>query len=259
MKNMANAYADDIHNNFQMLYANWLPGNPLQLGDYGLMQGGLLNRMGNIAEKEIAFTPRADAKSVDQEYYSADSVEVKFNAKGSGTISGGPTIKASLDIIFSSQNSVFFYAAGCLVKSIEDKNTVGDQILKLVEQDQWNTEFVVVTDIVASDKTTVVISGSEQGGITLEASSAVIPNISLGDITTSLAVKWEKNIGFKAVTAEGMQPLFGLCKVQPTFLWWGREWKPYNAMMLASASVTSKPAKGKGAKTRLPIYFGQLK
>jgi len=259
MDSMAEVYADSLHEHFKVLYANWPPAYTPQLGDYGVMKDNIFLRSANVKERfGIDFQVR-EGKAEDMDFKSSDSVDVVFNAKGSGTVSGGPTIKASMDITFSKKQSVFFYAADCRSKSIENKAALGDELLKLFEKKMWNEHFVVLTDLIDAGATTVVISGGDNSSISIEASSDAVPTINLANAGLDLSVKRESNVGYKVVAGKGLVPLIGFCAVE-TYIFGIKEpsFEPYKlSRVLPLAKLNLDEKKRKEAKQSL--YFHQLR
>jgi len=215
MSALASIYADDLHHNFKTLYATWPPNTSVRLGDYGVLQGNIFVRLANVADSyNLPFKERKDTKRTgNYDYASADSTDVEFHASGS-VATGGPPLKASLDISFSSENAVFFNAASCVPVSIEDQMDFGNKIMSFYQAGRWEKKFVVVTGLLESANATVIVSGSSNSSISLEASSDKVLNIDLADASLKLAIRRAKNVAFKVITESGLVPLISLSKVQ---------------------------------------------
>jgi hypothetical protein len=215
MSALASIYADDLHHNFKTLYATWPPNASVRLGDYGVLQGSVFVRLANVADSyNLTFKERRDTKLAgNYDYASADSTDVEFHAGGSVTPGGAP-LKASLDISFSSASAVFFNAASCVPVSIEDQIDFGNRIMSFYQTGRWERKFVVVTGLLESANATVIVSGSNNSSISLEASSDKILNIDLADASLKLAIRRAKNVAFKVITESELVPLISLSKVQ---------------------------------------------
>ncbi len=210
MPSMAKVYARDLHHNFETLYANWLPGTPLKLGDYGPINDKIFSGRGNINNQyKIKFASRRDKNEKYLDYTSARAVDVTSIEKGS-IGPGGVIAKAGLDIKFSSKNAIFFNAAKCTIKSISNKAAVGSKIIQLFKQGKWVRSDAVVTEIVDGGATTIIISKEKQASISLEATSNAVQKIKLTDASIGLDIKTESKIAFKEITNQKLQPLMGL-------------------------------------------------
>lgn len=230
MSSIAEIYTEAVYDNLKPLYGNWEPGRPVKLGDFGLLRGRIFIYLGNIEERGISFQTRTDPAK-DQKYFSsAGDTQINFYAKGSVTSSGVVNEKARVEIRFSSRKAVFFNAAGCSYTMIADKVALGRRVMDLFRRGEWQREWAIVTDLVEAESTTLAVSGADQAAIAFEATSDV-PYIDLADAAIGLEVKMASNIGYQVVAEKGLVPLFGLCKIQNAFLWWGDEFKPLSRQM----------------------------
>src|SRR5262249_26921849 len=127
--------------------------------------------------------------------------------------------KATLEIGFSSEDAVFFNAAGCVFHSVAKKMALGKELMKRYAAGEWKREWVIITDIIKAGATTIVVSGGSNASIVLEATGDV-NQIDLANADLGLAVKSSTNVGYQTVSAKGLVPLFGLCKIQRKFIIW---------------------------------------
>ncbi len=225
MKHIEEIYTKEIYDNLKPLHANWLPGKPVSLGDFGIMEGRLFIHVGNIKELGISYEPRFDDTGDSISFASQGSAEIKFTAKGAGMVGDVPNANASLEINFSRENSLFFNAADCKYEMIKNKAALAAEIMKRYKQKNWERKWAVVTDLVHSKATTIAVSSSKSSSIILGASTN-IKTIDLTDASLKLSIRKMKDISYKEVTTEGLIPLLGLSKIQPTFLWFGKKFKP---------------------------------
>ena len=222
MNSMAKLYTDEIKRHFKVLFANWIPGSPVELGDYGILDGNIFIQLGKLKDDFDEFKGDVIQTSPDptkdhKEFKSDKGVEVNLLAKGSLNAQGVPLAKATLDIRFEKENAIFFNAAGCATTSITNKAKIGEIIKALAKNKRWEKKWCVITDVVNAGKTLVAISQSSNSGITLEASSPVLENINLDDVSVKLNSKFEKSIGYKINADEGLNLLIGLCKLKNAF------------------------------------------
>lgn len=239
MASIAKLYSDEIKKHFRVLYANWEPGGPIELGDYGIMDGNIFIPIGKLKEdfpefagKMINTTP--DPTKDLKEFKSESGVEVNLLAKGSLNTSGAKLAKATLEIKFSKKDSIFFNAAECTTTRITNKAKVGEKLKDLMKQGKWNKEYCVVTDLVKAGRTIIAISQSDSSGISFEVSSSAIEKINLADASIELNITSEKSIGYKVDATDGMYILMGLCKIKNPFLWLGGGFLPKTTMMTES-------------------------
>lgn len=260
MTSIVKIYTDAVYDNLKPLHANWEPGRPIKLGDFGILRDRTFIHLGNLSDLGIAFDERPDLANDQKFFTSQDSVEVKFNAKGSVPISGIVNVNASLEVNFTSQNAVFFNAADCDYLMIENKVALGKEIMEKFENNEWQREWVVVTDLVKAGATTLAISGGRSASIVFEASGNV-DRINLSDASIGLTVKNATNVGYQVVAENGLIPLIGLCKIQSTFLWWNDKFKPLTRALndYRVLDVLENSPRVKTEESKEALYFGQLK
>lgn len=225
-----------------MYYAVWEPGFPVELGDFGVMNGNIFVHQGNIKDieelKDFEIKKRID-DTVDEKFFTSKSgvqFELKPKMKSETELT---SINASLEISFTKEKSVFFNAAGCQFEMIENKFEIGQKLVELYKQNsnRWKREFVLVTDRVIAKRALILISTSRDYSIKFEADSN-LPMIDLASASLGLNMTSQKSSGYKVVTEEGLIPLIGLSKIQSSFLWFGDDFKPLSKgltnMMLES-------------------------
>lgn len=215
MKKAYKVYTEAIRNHFKVFFANWPIGEPVKLGDYGIMSGKIFIREGNIVnDYNLQFQPRIGLSRDNYYFKSTDSVKVEFFPKGSYIQPGMPRISASMEIGFANEEAVFFNAAGIKNHSIESSAKLGETILSMFKEGKWSEKRVIITRLVQADSTTIIISGKTNASISLDAKGAAIPNIDLADTSIKLAVSVDNGIGFKIITEGGYFPMIGISGIK---------------------------------------------
>jgi hypothetical protein len=261
----ADLYSDQIKKHFKIFYANWEPGGPIELGQYGILQGNIFIPVGKLEADfpqefpkntiQLASDPTKDQK----EFKSERGVEVTLNAKGTLNAAGVPLAKAGLEIKFTKEDSIFFNAAECTTTRISNKAKIGETIKTLFKANKWRKEYCVVTDVVTAGKTIIAVSRSSNSAITFEAETPGIEKIDLADASIKLGLKTEKNIGYKVDAKDGLNILIGLCKIKNPFPWNGPVFKPQKMKMTKSMHfrIENEP-QIKTEASPDELYFGQL-
>lgn len=263
MADMWETYVTDLHDNFKTMYANWPPNVPIRLGDFGTLGNKILHVKGNVADIfGIKFKERpGTAERAQYSYRSAESTEVTFKAQGQGG-TGGVSINASVAVAFSSKNAVFFNAAACEHRSIEDEISLGKDVMQLFEKGQWDDDWVIVTRLISSAAATVAIAASASASITFEA-DAKVPRVDLANAGIKLTTAHEKNIGFSVAT-EALTPLLGYSKIQPGWWPWGeKDWRPMERMAAGTPVHNSLGVRKQLAEAGVAMsdafHFGRLR
>jgi hypothetical protein len=261
---IANLYTDQVKKHFKVLYANWEPGGPIGLGDYGILQKNIFIPMGNLKNDYNEFKGNVIQLTPDptkdlKEFKSESGVEVNLMAKGSLNPQGVTLAKATLDIKFTLKDTIFFNASGCTTTRIANKAKIGVILKNLLKEHNWKKEYCVVTDLVSVERTIIAISEGESSGIQLEAESPALEKINLADPSIKLSLNTEKNVGYKVAAEEDLNLLIGLCKFKNPFLWWGGEFKPRTLKMTYEMSYAIENAPGiKTEETVDDLIFAQM-
>ncbi len=257
---VAKLYTDELKRNFKILFANWEPGTPLELGVYGLLSNNIFVPLGNIKQLGVNFDVVTDLVKDEKEFKSEGGVEVKFNPKASVTVTPGVSVNANLEIKFTRGKSIFFHAAECSTNRIADKVKLGKDLKNLLKKGDWKKKYVVVTDLVDSGNTIIAVSDSKDANITFQASSPTIENINLADASIDLTVTTRKDIGYKVEAVKGLQILMGLCKFKNPFPLLG-DGSIMPIKMASSKELSTLIEDAPEIKTEQSpddLYFGQL-
>ncbi|TCS10301.1 hypothetical protein [Caulobacter sp. BK020] len=189
-------------------YANWEPSRPLALGDYGLLRGQHFERIGSLTSLGVTWVAQTNDNESHKKFTSSNSVSAVLKAKGKG-----PGGKAKLEVAFGSANTVFLDAAGCTYQAIEDKRALGQALEAL---GNFQSNWVVVTDLIPAKRSIMAISSAEKANITFEALGAV-DAIDLADASIEIGAKKQSAIGYLVDAEKGFTPFFGLCGFKPRF------------------------------------------
>lgn len=243
-------YTDEVHENLSPLYANWEPGTPRRLGNYGVLDGNTFIYVGNIKDLDIHIKVRHDTTPDKKSFTTQGSTQVRFGIGAGGTVDGAVDVAGKLEVAFSSERAVFFNAAGCRTETISDQNALGQAIMALRDADKWNDNWAVVTDIVKAGATTVAVSGGAGSSVTFQASGTTA-QIDLADADLDLHVASQNNIGYTVDAGKGLVPLIGLSKVQSRFpLFWNKDFKP---------ALARRPGAEPAEEQSGEMMFGEVK
>ncbi|MEG1556058.1 MAG: hypothetical protein RR356_04965, partial [Bacteroidales bacterium] len=124
-------------------------------------------------------------------------------------------IAVKMTIHFNGKNEFLFEANGALHHSIKNFYNIGVKIKQLYTQGIWDKRWVVITDVVAADSSTILISKAKNATIELT------PKLLIGTKQTELAhahLTWEsshsKNLAVEIVAQEALTPLFRARKIE---------------------------------------------
>ena len=194
--------------------ANYPVSRPIELGDYGVIVNGYYSRKGNIRSKGVTFTARPRSTGTSHEAFKSEgSVEVESNVKGTISADGVPIVNASIDLTFNNDKSIFYSSADVHYLEIDNVDDVGNQILNLYDNDQWEKRFVVVTTVIEANNAIIAISGQSGAKAVITADSPAIEEIDLGDASVDFTISATSTVQYDISFNGPCQIGFALSKV----------------------------------------------
>ena len=213
-------YTKEMSDRFGGYFAAWTPGDPLQLGDFGTLDGKAFTSIGNVAHIPITFARRPDPTAETIGPYKSDGkVTVTFKASGSAPIPNSTLTQADAGFAmnFSGEHGVFFLAENCFQPCIEDQDKLGRDIISAFKDGRWSKSWHVITQIVEVECMTVLVSASSSGSVDLKANGTLGPTPGASDlakISVGLQVQFSHNMETLLVTKSGSTPMFKLSVIK---------------------------------------------
>jgi len=191
--------------------ATWIPTSEVRLGDVGRLHRYEFERVAALADFGVQFERRESPATSSLNYNSEHGVS--FTVKASGEVpplgSGLADADAGIIVSFGATGSIALQASGCVTASIANQHELAKQILARFETDEWDDDYVVVTEVVQAGTATILISDSNDGSVVLKASSGMqLGPLSLAAAGVELRVSHSRNIGTQIVAEGGLTPLF---------------------------------------------------
>lgn len=196
---LANDYIDAIWDDLQE-FAAWPPQNRLQLGDYGIWNGNVFIKAGNVRDLGGPGIPAMTETESDaaQTFFMGSSVtSVTFNAKATLQWPPGGTTQiatggASVQVSFSKQDATWANLGNAKLVTLDNKVPLMNELLRrardLDSSDKlwWDhTKYRVVTQLIRSDRFTIALSRSDNAAIVVEADAEAV-DWGSGSINTSV-------------------------------------------------------------------------
>jgi len=229
---IAEEYTNRLYNDLKK-YASWWPNTIYEPGDFGLLQGRLFTKRGNIVKDFGIHTdvvPTSPPSVLT--YASKNAVECVFKPTANvGAINGIDILKGSMEIKFSGENAIFIYADNAITYSLDDMLGVFDKLYSLYKKTSWKKEYRLITDVVRGGNTTIYISGGKNASVSLDAE---VPTSVLGSFGAPLPVNFstssiklgfgsKKNIAFDLESKPGVTPFITTQHINNRF-WDGPHW-----------------------------------
>ncbi len=215
-KEIGEIYLKEIKGHYNKR-GNWMPGEPLELGDYGKLEKGkflgqnFFKRWGNIRDSfNIDFDVKEDTTKDITQFCSTGSFDFKSKTNAKLAALG----KVSGSIEFSHDKTVFIDARGCCFDSIADMNLLEKKIVEEYNRGEWKEDFVVVTEVMRAEGATVIITSGGKASIALEAKINMPLTMKLiSDPSIELNATSVSNIGHRNLAEEGLKLMMETHKI----------------------------------------------
>lgn len=136
---------NDIIQQHLNVFAAWIPVvNAYKLGDYGMFSDGVFTKMGNITDDfGITFTS-GTGQEASIDFTSANTKIIKFNGATQVDIIPAGAAEAKVEIEFESEKSFMIKSPQITVVTIDNMNTVAENIKNL---DKWDSKWKIVHSV----------------------------------------------------------------------------------------------------------------
>ena len=210
MANPAKLYQQEMHRNLGF-FATWLPGDPIEIGDAGVFEGGRFRRMSSLLELGIQCETNVGESTQDLQYTSTNFTKIST----SGGAKARSIAKAEIAIEFGHEGAFVFHVSGMRVQRLENRTAVANQIMKAYRKDHWAKEWMVVEALHIADRATIIVSEETSAGLVLTANAnAPLPAISLADPKIDLAVTSTRGKLVHIIGANKIHPLYSCLYVR---------------------------------------------
>lgn len=222
-------YTQEIYDNLKYR-PTWLPGTPLSLGTVGLIEDGLFRPVTSLNQLKFNFEETLDTERDAFDYTSKSGVSITFKGAGDTNPKFEAVTKASAGALieFSRTGAIVLQLRGVANHRIADQPALYKEMLRSIvlgDEDQWQRNWVVITEVIQAESATIMISNSANSKLELKASGSVAPT-SLVDVSADFSVAKESSVSTKIISESGLTPLFRGVRVKRGFLWLFDEVQP---------------------------------
>lgn len=197
-------YQREMHDNLGF-FATWLPADPIEIGDAGLLVRGRFRKTASLEELGISHKVVPGRASQNVQYTSTSGTKLSV----SGGATAAAVARAEISIEFSRSGAFVFHASSLRPQRLENRQRVADELLKAYEQDKWKKEWLLVEALHTAEQATIVVSDDRSAGLVLRADVAGLPaGFSLADpkVNLTVASTWGKVVHI--VGGRRLHPLY---------------------------------------------------
>jgi hypothetical protein len=108
---------------------------------------------------------------------------------------------------------LYFTSAAVTYLQIANLYEVGQRILLAYKEKRWRKNFVLISRIIQGANTIIVISGSDDCNVIIEAKNSAVKKINLADAKMDLQFSKSHQVNYKIISKENCGIGFGISKV----------------------------------------------
>ncbi|MFK7784204.1 MAG: hypothetical protein AB8B56_03760 [Crocinitomicaceae bacterium] len=216
---MREQYIKDLYKHFNY-YPTWLPGVPLELGDIGIIKNDEFTRISSLKNEEIAFEVVEDTTKTPLEFASTGGVTVTTKLAGSAKLPGSnlEEIDAGFSVEFKKERATLFKLKGTVSPSISDTISLGKEILARYKKGEWEKDWVIITEVVKAESSTIIVSSSNDSKLELKSKAKVGTDaLKLTDASANFSIAYDKDVSLKFIATGGLTPLFRVMGIKGFF------------------------------------------
>ncbi len=204
-----------VHSLTGGLFANWMPSDTVDVGDYGVIARERFVRDGNLRNYQLAFSVETPEKSKGKlEYSDRAKFSANLAAKGAAHIPGHPAPKASAEIAFSGKGAFLYHLSGITTRRLKNSRSFFEDLASkwIAGAISLEENAVIVNEIRVADKATIVVSEGRDGLLKLQGNFSIDGQAVLADVKGGLSVASSSGSMFQFLGAEGTVPIIGLVR-----------------------------------------------
>jgi hypothetical protein len=192
-------------------FANWLPADPIDVGDVGRLEGGRFRRTSSLAELGIETSAESGGGGQPVEYTSSTGTEVEL---GGGA--GVPGLAQGQVRVRFSRNSAFVFHASMLrLLRLSNPTAVARDVLAAYHEGRWEKDWLLVESLHGAEIATILVSQDSTSELVLSADvSELFASFTLADPNIRFTVTSSRGQMVKIIHAEGVHPLYSCLRVR---------------------------------------------
>jgi hypothetical protein len=199
------------------LFGVWPPGDVIELGAFGALDGDLFRPLGHITRTfNVRLSKRNAGPKLQLEFKSAGTREIRGSANASVESGVNPAEgKVTTKLMFGYGGSTYFRAKDATYSAVENLADVNEAIMAAYEADRWPGHYAFVHGVFHATSTTIIISSEDHAEIQLQGKASAGGLLDSADAGAEIASKDERDIAFQVLAKPGFTPLICLSQIRP--------------------------------------------
>lgn len=203
-------YQKEMNDNLGF-FSTWLPGDSIEIGDVGVLEGGRFRRMASLKELNIPFEISTGKGLQNVQYTSRAGTKIATTA---AVVSSG-IAKAEITVDFSKEGAFVFHVSHLQPQHLANRVTVSHELVKAYTKGKWRKEWLFVEALHTADYATIIISQDSTSGVVLAVSAKEpLTSISLADPKVGLSVTSTRGKIMHIIGGKGLHPLYSCLRLK---------------------------------------------
>jgi hypothetical protein len=203
-------YQREMHDNLGF-FPTWFPGDPIEVGDVGILEGGRFRRMASLKELGIMCEVSLGQGMQNVQYTATEGTNISTSA---GALVAA-LAKAELTIEFSRNGAFVFHASRLRPQRLENRAAVAEQILAVHRKGKWTRDWLVVEGVHVAERATIIVSEDSSAGLVLVANvDTPLQSISLADPKIGLTVASTRGRIVHIIGGKRLHPLYSCLRLK---------------------------------------------
>jgi hypothetical protein len=214
MPSPVRTYQAEMHRNLGF-FATWLPGDPIEIGDVGILVDGRFRRMLSLDDLGIPYTSSKVGAAQNVQYTSSKGTKIGAVTGASAT----GVARGEIAIDFAAEGAFVFQAAGLRARRLQELPVVGRSVLAAYEEGRWSKEWLLIESFHTANSARIIVSQDSSAGLVLTAKADNLASmLSLADPKIGLEVASSRGKLVHVVGGRELRPLYSCLRVQKPFL-----------------------------------------
>lgn len=220
MTELVELYSKGIKRKLENYWAAWLPGTHFAIGDVGILNGYVFEKVTTLGQLKLKHYAETDADPSPLDISSESDVAVSFKAAGetNPALSHVAAAEAGLKVDFGAQGAFILQAPEMFASDMGDRLNLRRQIVGAFNKGVWEKEWLVITRLLKATSATVLISKSSHASLEIAARgqlSGVVAALGVAD--AGITVKYQRGDTLSMIGAKNVTPLFQLSRLKTSF------------------------------------------
>jgi hypothetical protein len=207
---IANTYNRIIRRELET-HAAWFPiTNTFALGDFGVVDGGIFTRIGNISSLGIKEWKEKSGPASKINFSSSSVTAVRVEAGGEVDVFSGGSVAAQLKFRFKRKGAVVLKAAAITSLEIDETFIVAEALHR---NPSWRKHYRFVNRVYVAQNPLILASRKKDTEVTLTGDAKALEAIDLGDLNVNVGVSADSQLALEINGRSGTIGL-GLARVK---------------------------------------------